>query len=205
MDVAFVPGNPQGRGRKFCHSSCFPHRELSRATCLYVDIDLQNYFYQSVYLSVYLSCSICFPASLCFFLLCPLSSSLGGALLFFSFFSFLAGQERFQSLGVAFYRGADCCVLVFDVTNPKSFESLQSWKEEFLIQVDASTTLCHSLFEISSDLWMNTSIDCIVPAGACPIRRRSRTTHSAFSLCGDKPPGVAVPGFLLSLTLRLYP
>src|SRR5271168_2126895 len=26
-----------------------------------------------------------------------------------------AGQERFQSLGVAFYRGADCCVLTFDV------------------------------------------------------------------------------------------
>ena len=28
-----------------------------------------------------------------------------------------AGQERFQSLGVAFYRGADCCVLVYDVNN----------------------------------------------------------------------------------------
>ncbi|KAJ6413514.1 hypothetical protein OIU84_006334 [Salix udensis] len=26
-----------------------------------------------------------------------------------------AGQERFQSLGSAFYRGADCCVLVYDV------------------------------------------------------------------------------------------
>ncbi|TYG52806.1 hypothetical protein ES288_D09G057800v1 [Gossypium darwinii] len=25
------------------------------------------------------------------------------------------GQERFQSLGSAFYRGADCCVIVFDV------------------------------------------------------------------------------------------
>merc|ERR1739848_359880 len=25
-----------------------------------------------------------------------------------------AGQERFQSLGVAFYRGADACILVFD-------------------------------------------------------------------------------------------
>ena len=25
-----------------------------------------------------------------------------------------AGQERFQSLGMAFYRGADACVLVFD-------------------------------------------------------------------------------------------
>jgi len=34
-----------------------------------------------------------------------------------------AGQERFQSLGVAFYRGADCCVLVYDVNSAKSFET----------------------------------------------------------------------------------
>ena len=45
-----------------------------------------------------------------------------------------AGQERFQSLGVAFYRGADCCVLVFDVTVAKTFENLDCWREEFLIQ-----------------------------------------------------------------------
>ena len=45
-----------------------------------------------------------------------------------------AGQERFQSLGVAFYRGADCCVLVFDVTAPVTFKSLDSWRDEFLIQ-----------------------------------------------------------------------
>jgi len=45
-----------------------------------------------------------------------------------------AGQERFQSLGVAFYRGADCCVLVFDVNVAKTFENLESWREEFLIQ-----------------------------------------------------------------------
>ncbi|WEW60989.1 Ypt/Rab-type GTPase Rab7 [Emydomyces testavorans] len=45
-----------------------------------------------------------------------------------------AGQERFQSLGVAFYRGADCCVLVYDVNNSKSFENLDSWRDEFLIQ-----------------------------------------------------------------------
>jgi len=45
-----------------------------------------------------------------------------------------AGQERFQSLGVAFYRGADCCVLVFDVTNANSFKTLDSWRDEFLIQ-----------------------------------------------------------------------
>ena len=45
-----------------------------------------------------------------------------------------AGQERYQSLGVAFYRGADACCLVFDMTKPKSFEDLQAWKEDFLQQ-----------------------------------------------------------------------
>jgi len=45
-----------------------------------------------------------------------------------------AGQERFQSLGVAFYRGADACVLVYDVSNKKSFDSLAGWKDEFLQQ-----------------------------------------------------------------------
>lgn len=45
-----------------------------------------------------------------------------------------AGQERFQSLGVAFYRGADCCVLVYDVNNTKSFDNLENWRDEFLIQ-----------------------------------------------------------------------
>lgn len=31
-------------------------------------------------------------------------------------------------------RGADCCVLVYDVNTPKSFESLSSWIDEFLVQ-----------------------------------------------------------------------
>jgi Ras-related protein Rab-7A len=42
-----------------------------------------------------------------------------------------AGQERFQSLGKAFYRGSDVCVLVYDVTDRISFEGLRKWKEEF--------------------------------------------------------------------------
>merc|ERR1740130_61810 len=43
-----------------------------------------------------------------------------------------AGQEWFQSLGVAFYRGADSCVLVHDITDAKSFDNLESWMDEFL-------------------------------------------------------------------------
>ena len=45
-----------------------------------------------------------------------------------------AGQERFQSLGSAFYRGADACVLTFDITQQDSFSHLTSWLEEFVIQ-----------------------------------------------------------------------
>eukprot|EP00826_Nyctotherus_ovalis_P036629 TRINITY_DN3268_c0_g1_i17.p1 TRINITY_DN3268_c0_g1~~TRINITY_DN3268_c0_g1_i17.p1 ORF type:complete len:207 (-),score=69.95 TRINITY_DN3268_c0_g1_i17:55-675(-) len=45
-----------------------------------------------------------------------------------------AGQERYQSLGVAFYKGAECCLLVYDITNAKSFNSLETWKSEFIKQ-----------------------------------------------------------------------
>jgi Ras-related protein Rab-7A len=46
-----------------------------------------------------------------------------------------AGQERFQSLGVAFYRGADAAMLVYDITDPASLDHLDRWKSEFLNQV----------------------------------------------------------------------
>ncbi|XP_019089943.1 PREDICTED: ras-related protein RABG3a-like isoform X2 [Camelina sativa] len=49
-----------------------------------------------------------------------------------------AGQERFQSLGAAFYRGADCCALVYDVNVLKSFDNLETWHEEFLKQASPS-------------------------------------------------------------------
>ena len=47
-----------------------------------------------------------------------------------------AGQERFQSLGNSFYRGADCCVLVYDITNSVSFDNLDNWRSEFLVQAN---------------------------------------------------------------------
>ena len=43
-----------------------------------------------------------------------------------------AGQERFQSLGMAFYRGADACLLVYDVTNYASFKNIDTWKNNFI-------------------------------------------------------------------------
>ena len=43
-----------------------------------------------------------------------------------------AGQERFQSLSSAFYRGADCCCIVYDITNTASYDHLHNWKQIFL-------------------------------------------------------------------------
>lgn len=35
-------------------------------------------------------------------------------------------------MGTAFYRGADCCLLVYDVTNSQSYENISNWKNSFL-------------------------------------------------------------------------
>ena len=42
-----------------------------------------------------------------------------------------AGQERFRGLGSAFYRDADCVVLVYDTTNKSTFDSLEYWRDNF--------------------------------------------------------------------------
>ena len=47
-----------------------------------------------------------------------------------------AGQERFKSLRTPFYRGADCCILVFAVNDKQSFVNIDFWKKEFLYYAD---------------------------------------------------------------------
>ncbi len=46
-----------------------------------------------------------------------------------------AGQEKFHSMGGAFYRNSECCILCFDLTEPKSFETIDTWRTEFLNQL----------------------------------------------------------------------
>eukprot|EP00931_Biecheleriopsis_adriatica_P005173 TRINITY_DN106710_c0_g1_i1.p1 TRINITY_DN106710_c0_g1~~TRINITY_DN106710_c0_g1_i1.p1 ORF type:complete len:181 (+),score=42.36 TRINITY_DN106710_c0_g1_i1:68-610(+) len=48
------------------------------------------------------------------------------------------GEERLMDVDYSFYRHADCGVLVFDVTDPKSFESLQSWRDKLFENLGSS-------------------------------------------------------------------
>ncbi len=41
-----------------------------------------------------------------------------------------AGEDRFKSLGAAFYRGTDAFLLFYDVTNPKSLANIPRWLSE---------------------------------------------------------------------------
>ena len=49
-----------------------------------------------------------------------------------------AGQERYQGLGKAFYRGVDCCILVYDITDPVSFRNLEFWYQDFMALNDST-------------------------------------------------------------------
>ena len=42
-----------------------------------------------------------------------------------------AGQEKYNSLQGMFYKGADGCIIVFDLTNMISFQNLINWKIQF--------------------------------------------------------------------------
>merc|ERR1712166_1703038 len=43
-----------------------------------------------------------------------------------------AGQEKFNAIGVPFYRSANACGLVFDLGDMESFNKLSHWRDSFI-------------------------------------------------------------------------
>jgi len=43
-----------------------------------------------------------------------------------------AGQEKFHSLVSTFYRGTDCCALIFDLQSRQSLDALVEWRKQLL-------------------------------------------------------------------------
>ena len=61
-----------------------------------------------------------------------------------------AGQERYHSLAPMYYRGARCCVIVYDITNIRSFECAKKWVNE--IQYSGISNCLKVLIGNKSDL-----------------------------------------------------
>ena len=54
-----------------------------------------------------------------------------------------AGQEKFRSLARVFYNNASVCIMVYDMTNKKSFEELKNfWSED--VRNNISGSACKS-------------------------------------------------------------
>uniref|UniRef100_A0A3B4A1H8 Ras-related protein Rab-23 n=1 Tax=Periophthalmus magnuspinnatus TaxID=409849 RepID=A0A3B4A1H8_9GOBI len=60
-----------------------------------------------------------------------------------------AGQEEFDAITKAYYRGAQACVLVFSTTDRESFLAIESWKEKVEAEVgDIPTVLVQNKIDL---------------------------------------------------------
>ncbi|KAM5164396.1 ras-related protein Rab-23 [Mantella aurantiaca] len=63
-----------------------------------------------------------------------------------------AGQEEFDAITKAYYRGAQACVLVFSTTDRESFEAVPSWREKVMAEVgDIPTVLVQNKIDLLDD------------------------------------------------------
>ncbi|CAI5662248.1 unnamed protein product [Oreochromis niloticus] len=61
-----------------------------------------------------------------------------------------AGQERFKTITTAYYRGAMGIILVYDITDEKSFENIQNWMKS--IKENASAGVSRMLLGNKCDI-----------------------------------------------------
>ena len=64
-----------------------------------------------------------------------------------------AGQERYRSITNAYYKGAKGSLLVYDITNPKTFESIDRWLSDLKVNGDEniSVVLLGNKSDLESD------------------------------------------------------
>jgi small GTP-binding protein len=64
----------------------------------------------------------------------------------------IAGQSKFEMMRQQFYLGSDGLFLIFDLTNPNSFESVQNWYYDVQNQLKDSTNLIGYIVGNKNDL-----------------------------------------------------
>jgi len=68
-----------------------------------------------------------------------------------------AGQERYHSLAPMYYRGAQAAIVVYDITNPDTFERAKTWVKE--LQRQASANIVIALAGNKADLASKRSLE----------------------------------------------
>ena len=51
-----------------------------------------------------------------------------------------AGQERFRTIAKSYYKGAHGIILIYDVSNPKTYDNIKKWLAQ--IKEEASSKVC---------------------------------------------------------------
>ena len=68
-----------------------------------------------------------------------------------------SGQERFRAITASYYRGAQGILLVYDVTNQKSFHDIKQWLQE--AETHGSSKVAKVLVGNKCDLTKNKEVD----------------------------------------------
>ena len=61
-----------------------------------------------------------------------------------------AGQEEFDAITKAYYRGAQACVVAFSTVDRASFEAVRRWKKKVGTKVHTKNALVHQLKNVPS-------------------------------------------------------
>jgi Ras-related protein Rab-7L1 len=82
----------------------------------------------------------------------------------------IAGQERFTSMCRVYYREANACVIIFDLTQKSSFFNAVKWKKD----LDSKCTLPDG-----------SPIPCILLANKCDLQQREVSPSEIESFCRE--------------------
>ncbi|MFW9948469.1 MAG: Rab family GTPase, partial [Candidatus Odinarchaeota archaeon] len=64
----------------------------------------------------------------------------------------IAGQTKFQTMRKHFYQGINGIILIYDLTNPKSFESISGWYKDIKNHLSDKTSIVGYIFGNKLDL-----------------------------------------------------
>ncbi|SAM05065.1 hypothetical protein [Absidia glauca] len=95
-----------------------------------------------------------------------------------------AGQERYKSLAPMYYRGANCAVIVYDITQTSSLDKAKSWVDELQRQADPDIVI--ALAGNKTDLEARRAIDTKAKyadeAGLLFFETSAKTAHNVTEL-----------------------